>query len=313
MDRRAGEAGRACGGSAPASTGTARSAPSRGASWRRRDRRCCSRTSRATRRRAAPSCSSSGLGHRARLALALGLPADTPNAELVQYVMKKNREAVAPRVVVDTGSGQGGGRSAAARSIRRSSPCRSWHHLEGGRYIHTFSGDRHARPDTRVMNVGMYRGMIGKKDTTPFLLIKGGQHWGAALPEVRRARQPMPVACVIGWDPIMGLLAGSPVPAGVCEWDVMGAYRGEPAELVRCETVDLEVPASAEIVIEGLHQRRPGDVRARGPVRRVHRLRVGHSRPAADDADHLHHAPARSDLPRLSRGHAARLATARTA
>ena len=40
-----------------------------------------------------------GLGHRARLSLALGLPGDTPNAELVQYVMKKNREAVAPRLV----------------------------------------------------------------------------------------------------------------------------------------------------------------------------------------------------------------------
>jgi UbiD family decarboxylase len=38
---------------------------------------------------------------------------------------------------------------------------------------------------------------------------------------------------------------------GVDEWDVMGALRGEPVELVRCETVDLRVPASAEIVLEG--------------------------------------------------------------
>src|SRR5262249_56933602 len=60
-----------------------------------------------------------------------------------------------------------------------------------------------------------------------------------------------PVAWVIGWDPIMPFLAGSPVLAGVCEWDVMGAYRGAPAQLVRCETVDLEVPATAEIVLEG--------------------------------------------------------------
>ena len=75
----------------------------------------------------------------------------------------------------------------------------------------------------------------------------------------------MPVACVIGWDPIMPFLAGSPIPTGVCEWDVMGAYRGEPAELVRCETVDLEVPAGAEIVIEGFISDDPGDLRdARG-------------------------------------------------
>ena len=75
----------------------------------------------------------------------------------------------------------------------------------------------------------------------------------------------MPVACVIGWDPIMPFLAGSPIPAGVCEWDVMGAYRGEPAELVRCETVDLEVPARAEIVIEGFISDDPATYETEGP------------------------------------------------
>jgi 4-hydroxy-3-polyprenylbenzoate decarboxylase len=73
------------------------------------------------------------------------------------------------------------------------------------------------------------------------------------------------VACVIGWDPIMPFLAGSPVPAGVCEWDVMGAYRGEPAQLVRCETVDLEVPATAEIVIEGFISDDPATWELEGP------------------------------------------------
>ena len=54
-------------------------------------------------------------------------------------------------------------------------------------------------------------------------------------------KEPMPVACVIGWDPLMPFLAGSPVSPGVCEWDVMGGYRGEPVPLVRCET---DVPAA---------------------------------------------------------------------
>ena len=74
------------------------------------------------------------------------------------------------------------------------------------------------------MNVGIYRGMIGQKDTTPFLLIKGGQHWGHHFVKYGApGSEPMPVACVIGWDPIMPFLAGSPIPTGVCEWDVMGA------------------------------------------------------------------------------------------
>ncbi len=105
-------------------------------------------------------------------------------------------------------------------------PVPKWHYLEGGRYIHTFSAIVTRDPDTRVMNVGMYRGMIGKKDTTPFLLVKGGQHWGQHFLKYGARGEPMPVACVIGWDPVMGFLAGSPIPTGVCEWDVMGAYRG---------------------------------------------------------------------------------------
>src|SRR5947207_15947161 len=192
----------------------------------------------------------SGLGAQSRLALALGFPRDIANRDLIQDVMKKNRETIAP-VNVETGP--------VKEIIVRGDaidqtefPVPQWQYLEGGRYIHTFSGVVTRDPETRVMNVGIYRGMIGRKDTTPFLLIKGGQHWGQHFMKYAARGEPMPVACVIGWDPIMPFLAGSPIPAGVCEWDVMGAYRDEPAELVRCETVALEVPASADIVLEGV-------------------------------------------------------------
>src|SRR5262245_54425089 len=204
-----------------------------------------------------------GLGARSRLALALGFPTDTPNADLVQYVMTKNRQAVPPRLVA-TGPVKD-------VIVRRDEidqtefPVPRWHYLEGGRYIHTFSGIVTRDPDTRVTNVGIYRGMIGKKDTAPFLLVKGGQHWGQHFLKYGARREPMPVACVIGWDPIMPFLAGSPVAAGVCEWDAMGAYRGEPAQLVRCETVDLEVPATAEIVIEGVISDDPASYETEGP------------------------------------------------
>jgi len=205
----------------------------------------------------------SGLGSRARLALALGFPHDASNRELVQYVMQKNRATVAP-VIVDSGPVK----EVVVRGDaidQAAFPVPKWHYLEGGRYIHTFSSIVTRDPDTGVMNVGMYRGMIGKKDTTPFLLVKGGQHWGAHFVKWAARGKPMPVACVIGWDPIMSFLSGSPLPAGVCEYDVMGGYRGEPVELVRCETVDLEVPASAEIVIEGFISDDPSSYEAEGP------------------------------------------------
>src|SRR5207247_8804767 len=114
-----------------------------------------------------------------------------------------------------------------------------------GRTIHTVSENATRDPNTRIMNVGIYRGMIGGQDTCPMLLIKGGQHWGQHFVKYAARKQPMPVAFVIGWDPIMSFLAGSPIPTGVCEWDVAGGYRGEPAAPVRCETDDPEAPARA--------------------------------------------------------------------
>jgi UbiD family decarboxylase len=205
----------------------------------------------------------SGLGAPSRLALALGFPSDAPNRELVQYVMKKNREAIAPIVV---SSGPVKDVIVRGDAVDQTEfPVPKWHFREGGRYIHTFSAIVTKDPETGVMNVGIYRGMIGRKNTAPFLLVKGGQHWGAHFLKWASRKQPMPVACVIGWDPIMAFLAGSPLPAGVCEWDVMGAYRGEPAQLVRCETVDLYVPATAEIVIEGTISDDPESYEIEGP------------------------------------------------
>ena len=205
----------------------------------------------------------SGLGARSRLALALGFPREAANRELVQYVMQKNRERIPPVLV---GSGPVKEVIVRGDAIDQTEfPVPKWHYLEGGRYIHTFTAIVTKDPDTGIANVGLYRGMIGKKNTAPFLLIKGGQHWGAHFVKWAARGKPMPVACVIGWDPIMPFLAGSPVPAGICEWDVMGAYRGEPAQLVRCETVDLEVPASAEIVIEGTISDDPSTYESEGP------------------------------------------------
>ena len=204
-----------------------------------------------------------GLGARSRLALALGFPREAANRELVQYVMKKNRETIAP-VFVETGPVKDVIVRGAAID-QTEFPVPKWHYLEGGRYIHTFSAIVTKDPDTDVMNVGLYRGMIGRKDTAPFLLVKGGQHWGAHFVKWAARGEPMPVACVIGFDPVMAFLAGSPLPVGVCEYDVMGGYRGEPVELVRCETVDLAVPAAAEIVIEGTISDDPATYENEGP------------------------------------------------
>ncbi len=61
----------------------------------------------------------------------------------------------------------------------------------------------------------------------------------------------MPAAVFIGSTPNLGLVATASIPYGVDEFAVAGGIAGEPVELVKCKTVDIEVPANAEIVIEG--------------------------------------------------------------
>ena len=63
--------------------------------------------------------------------------------------------------------------------------------------------------------------------------------------------QPMPVAVFMGHYPFYELAGGTTVAYGFDEFEIVGGYLGEPVRLVKCETVDLEVPADAEIVLEG--------------------------------------------------------------
>jgi len=204
-----------------------------------------------------------GIGTRERLALALGFPKDTSNNAIVQHVMKKNREQIAP-VLVKSGPVKENIVKGADIDLFEF-PVPKWHYLEGGRYINTYACIVTKDPDTGVQNAGIYRGMVGKKNSIPSLLIKGGQHWGHHFAKYADRGEKMPVACVIGWDPIMGFLGGSPLPAGVSEFAVLGAYRDAPVEMVKCETVDLEVPASAEIVIEGFIDPDPASYETEGP------------------------------------------------
>jgi 4-hydroxy-3-polyprenylbenzoate decarboxylase len=68
----------------------------------------------------------------------------------------------------------------------------------------------------------------------------------------RETGKPMPIAIALGVEPAIPILAGGmPLPARLSEADFVGAYFGEPVDVVPCETLELSVPASAEIVVEG--------------------------------------------------------------
>jgi 4-hydroxy-3-polyprenylbenzoate decarboxylase len=115
------------------------------------------------------------------------------------------------------------------------------------------------------MNVGVYRGMVAERDKMPILLWRA-QHIGHHFTAWQQGGSPrMPIAVAIGWEPSFAFTAGSPVPKGVSEYDVMGAVRGEPVDIVKCETQDLYVPAAAEIVIEGYIDVDPATYVMEGP------------------------------------------------
>ena len=74
---------------------------------------------------------------------------------------------------------------------------------------------------------------------------------GSVLPDGDRPSGKMEVAVAIGTDPAITFSAIVPAPPDVEEYFIAGFLRQKPVELVKCETVDLEVPASAEIILEG--------------------------------------------------------------
>ena len=131
--------------------------------------------------------------------------------------------------------------------------------------MQTYGGCVTKDPETGIMNVGVYRGMIADKTHIPILMWRA-QHIGHHVTAWQNGgASEVPIAVAMGVEPSVEFVAGAPVPKGICEYDVAGSIRGAPVELVKCETVDLYVPANAEIVIEGFLQIDPKDYLMEGP------------------------------------------------
>jgi len=117
-------------------------------------------------------------------------------------------------------------------------------------------------PKTGRRNVGMYRMHVYDETATGmhWHIHKGGaQHYRG----FRKKRERMPVAIALGGDPATIYAASAPLPEDVDEMVFAGFLRKQPVELVRCRTVDIEVPAHAEVILEGYVD--PDELRTEGP------------------------------------------------
>jgi 4-hydroxy-3-polyprenylbenzoate decarboxylase len=141
-------------------------------------------------------------------------------------------------------------------------PVPLWHEGDGGRYIGTGSYNITMDPEEGWINVGTYRVMIHDRNTLGFYMSPG-KHGRIHRDKYQARNQPMPVAVVVGGDPLQFLVACTEMPYGVCELDIAGGLRGKPVKVVKGGITGLPIPANAEMVIEGFVQ--PGKRAREGP------------------------------------------------
>jgi UbiD family decarboxylase len=204
-----------------------------------------------------------GMGSRQRVAMALGLPPDADDRTITITFKERFGGRVAPKRV-KSGPVKENIITGKAIDLFRL-PVPRWNYLDGGRYINTACSVVTMDPETKLMNVGTYRGMVGSRNTIPTLIL-ASQHWGGHFSKHKRLRTEMPVAVVYGWHPALLIASTAQLThSGYSEYETIGSLAQRPVELVKCETSDLLVPASAEIVIEGKISDDPRTFEMEGP------------------------------------------------
>ena len=191
------------------------------------------------------------LGTWRRVAIALGLPPETPVREIYRIYEERLDKPIDPVIVEKK-------KAACKENILLGDevdlyrfPTPLIHEGDGGRYIGTWDIIVSKDPDTGWTNWGMYRFMVHNKRWLAGWPMSTSQ-LGMQMKKYYLPRnEPMPMALVMGADPLAHMVATAPFRPGEDEAKFAGALRKKPIELVKCETCDLLVPAHSEIVIEG--------------------------------------------------------------
>ncbi len=183
-----------------------------------------------------------------RLAVAFGLPPDTSVPRLYQIYAEREQNLIPPKIVPD-----GPCKEVVIRSDKVDlfeMPTPMVHEGDGGRYLGTWDLVVSKDPTTDWVNWGIYRFMVhNERLLTGF--PRPTSHLGKMfLDRYVPERRAMPIAIAIGCDLPSHLAAAATFKIGGNEAELAGGLGGRAVELVKCETSDLYVPASSEIVIE---------------------------------------------------------------
>jgi 2,5-furandicarboxylate decarboxylase 1 len=149
-----------------------------------------------------------------------------------------------------------------------------WHNeLDSGYYIDSgvaFLKD----PDSGKINAGIYRHEV-QSETELGFMTNPGRHASRILRRMREMGKPLEIAIAIGHHPALLMAAVSQLAGIGGELEACGGLLGEPLEMVDAETVDLMVPARAEIIIEGVIDTNPKALRREGPFGEYPRYYTG--------------------------------------
>ncbi|KXA96040.1 hypothetical protein AKJ39_05150 [candidate division MSBL1 archaeon SCGC-AAA259J03] len=183
-----------------------------------------------------------------KVAIALGIDSDMEISEIIKIYKNRSEKKIPPKIVKNGPVKENIILSDDVNLFEIAAPM--VHGGDGGRYVSTWQFQVSKDPDTDWTNWGTYRQMI-LDECTLSGMINEGSHQAIIFRKYEKSGEPMPIATVIGPDPVSSMLGPRSLPQGESEVDQAGGLRGEPVKLVEAETSDLLVPNNAEMIIEG--------------------------------------------------------------
>ena len=189
-----------------------------------------------------------GLRDVSLIGIALGLGTRWGREELIAEARHRAAMPIAP-LMVERGPVMENVLEGDAVDLTRF-PVPHWNEQDCDRYIGTWHINVTCDPETMARNVGLYRmQMLGPRRAT--VSTSPGSHLAQHVAKAERTGDPLAMAMAIGVGEATVMAAAAGCPSGVDEFALAGGFRGWALDLVRCGTVNLEVPADAEIVVEG--------------------------------------------------------------
>lgn len=190
-----------------------------------------------------------GLRNYSLVALAIGLEPENPYRDIIRTCKQRFASPVEP-IMVEKGSIEYNFASSNEIDLSKL-PVPWWSEIDGGRYIGTWHINVTKDPESGLRNVGVYRMQILSSNQTT-VSVSPKSHFAFHMNKAEKRDQQLEMAVAIGVNETIMISAATAFPLGTDEYHFAGGLEQKPIELIKCKTVNLEVPANSEFVIEGI-------------------------------------------------------------